>query len=212
MKSFTDGKRVSQLQHFSGTDEPVTLAGVSKNWFHQQGGIRMQRSSPFQIVQGFTLGLLGLTAIVWVVGASGETAERGARLDSRTIPHPDWVQVSGQIERTARVKHDNGTEYVQAIVRPSEGGRVAVDFGPVEATDAVRLEHDDFVHVRGNVRSQDGDLMVIAREIHSEGKVIPIHRNEEMNVPQKDREGRPAGQVATGDSVMPSPAAPIPQR
>ncbi len=172
----------------------------------------MQRSFSCHIVQGFALGLLMVTVGVCARGASAETAERGARLDSRTIPHPDWVQVSGQIERTERVKHHNGTEYLQAIVRPSEGGRVAVDFGPVEATDAVRLEHDDFVHVRGNVASQDGDLMVVAREIYSEGKVIPIHRNEEMNVPEKKIEGGPAGQVTTGDSIKPSPAAPVPHR
>ena len=142
--------------------------------------------------------------MVLVGGASAETAERGARLDSRTIPHPDWVQVSGQIERTVRVQHHNGNEYLQAIVRPSEGGRVAVDFVPVEATRELRLERDDFIHVRGDVTSQDGDLMVIAREIYSEGKVIAINR--------KERDGQPPGQVATGDSVMPSPAAPIPQR
>ena len=172
----------------------------------------MQCYSPFQIAQGFALGLLGLTVTAFAGWASAETAERGARLDSRTIPHPDWVQVSGQIERTARVKHQNGTEYLQAIVRPSEGGRVAVDFGPVEATDTVRLERDDFVHVRGNVKSQDGDLMVIAREMFSEGKVIPINRSEELNVPQKDIDGPPVGQVAAEDSIIPSPAAPIPQR
>lgn len=56
--------------------------------------------------------LAGLTAIVVGLPMSSDgadSARRGSDLDSRTVPHPEWAQISGQIEQTSTVQSKMGT-------------------------------------------------------------------------------------------------------
>jgi len=102
--------------------------------------------------------------------------DQPARLDSRIIPHPDWVQVSGQIEETVTMKPDGQPDQLVAMLQPVEGGRIAVDLGPADKLSAVKLEPREHIHVRGPVLKNGNMRTVIAGEIIAEGKVIPIER------------------------------------
>ena len=80
--------------------------------------------------------LAGLTAIVVGLALSSNganSARRGSDLDSRTVPHPEWAQISGQIEQTSTVQSKNGDASVRTLIRPTEGGHVTVDFGTAAA-------------------------------------------------------------------------------
>ena len=83
--------------------------------------------------------LAGLTAIVVGLPMSPcrrtaqDSARRGSDLDSRTVPHPEWAQISGQIEQTSTVQSKNGDASVRALIRPTERGHVTVDFGTAAA-------------------------------------------------------------------------------
>jgi len=110
------------------------------------------------------------------VASQAGSQEQPARLDSRIIPHPDWVQVSGQIEETVRMKPDGQSDQLIAMLQPVEGGRIAVDLGPADQLTTVRLEPRDHIHVRGPVLKNGNMRTVIAGEIIAEGKVITIER------------------------------------
>jgi len=125
-----------------------------------------------------------------------------ARLDSRTVPHPDWVQVSGQIQETRTAKQADQTDRLIALLQPVEGGRIIVDLGPADQLSAVTLETRDYIHVRG-MAVQTGDTsMIVAGEIIADGKVIPIERSSAQDSAAQS-------QIDPAHSRMsPSPAAP----
>src|SRR5215217_3014136 len=102
--------------------------------------------------------------------------ERSAPLDSRTIPHPNWVQVSGQIAETVTMKPDGQPDQLMARLDPVEGGRVVVDLGPADKLSAVKLEPKDHIHVRGPVLKNGNTRTIIAGEVIADGKVISIER------------------------------------
>ncbi len=138
-----------------------------------------------------------------VVSQAG--SEQPARLDFRIIPHPDWVQVSGQIEETVTMKPDGQSDQLIAMLQPVEGGRITVDLGPADKLTTVKLEPRDHIHVRGPVLKNGNIRTVIAGEIIAEGKVIPIERGAGYAPPvtaPSDGETR---------QMMLSPAAPAVQ-
>jgi hypothetical protein len=130
--------------------------------------------------------------------------QANASLDSRTVPHPEWAQLSGQIEQTSVVSAD-GRESFEAILRPTEGGRVTVDFGTA-ATGSFRPQRDDFIHVRGTAIEREGQVTIVAHEVYAQGKVFSIHRDD--NTRAKGQEPK----SGSGPSIAPSPAAPTPSR
>jgi len=132
--------------------------------------------------------------------------QAAASLDSRTIPHPEWKQISGHVEQTPVVGANRGSESLQAIVDPVEGGRVTVDFGPV-TTGSFRPKARDYIHVRGKAIEREGQVTILAEEVIAEGKVFSIERMEAA--------AQDTGQSTTTDSpvvIPPSPAAPAPSR
>ena len=129
--------------------------------------------------------------------------ERSGPLDSRTIPHPDWVQVSGQIAETVTMKPDGQPDQLMARLDPVEGGRVVVDLGPADNLSAVRLEPKNHIHVRGPVLKNGNTRTIIAGEVIADGKVISIERAL-GSVPQPQ-----AAEGETGHMLL-SPAAPAP--
>ena len=134
--------------------------------------------------------------------------EQPARLDSRIIPHPDWVQVSGQIQETLTMKPDGQPDQLVAMLEPVEGGRIAVDLGPADQLTAVKLEPRDHIHVRGPVLKSGNTRTVIAGEIIAEGKVIPIERPAGYAPPVT----APANEEARHMMLSPAaPAAKIPE-
>lgn len=153
--------------------------------------------------------LAGMTGIIMVLPMPSSGADSGRHsspLDSRTVPHPEWAQISGQIERTSTAGPNNGDASVRAIIRLSEGGHVAVDFGAA-AVSSFRPKMDDFIHVRGEAIEKEGQLIVIAREVYAEGQVFRIPQRDETALEPTGQPGR-----ASGESSPPlSPAAPAPR-
>ncbi len=156
---------------------------------------------------------LAMAAVVLTVAACAHQADRGrpmertmkspspaaTPLDSRTVPHPEWVQVSGQIEETRTVAPGGQQEQLLAVLRPVEGGQVIVDLGPVRALGPIRLQDKDYVHVRGTPAESGRHPMIIAHELIADGKVIEIKRPPDAVPPVA-----PAAPADTGTS----PAAP----
>jgi hypothetical protein len=129
-----------------------------------------------------------------------------AVLVSRTIPHPEWAQISDQIEQTAVIRADRGSESLQTTLRPSEGGRVTFDFGAV-TTGSFRPKANDCIHVRGKAIEQEGHVTILGQEVYAEGKVFSIDRGEAA--------AQDTGQASPADgpgAFPPSPAAPAPSR
>ena len=126
-------------------------------------------------------------------------------LDSRTVPHPEWAQISGQIEQTSELRSKNGDALLRAIMRPTEGGHVTVDFGPAAAS-SFRPKQDDFIHVRSEAIEREGQVTMIAREVYAEGKVFPIQQGDEAAA-----EAAESGAGRSEESLSPSPAAPAPR-
>jgi hypothetical protein len=127
-----------------------------------------------------------------------------AALDSRTIPHPEWAQISGQVEQTSVVKADSGSDTLQATLRLSKGGHVMADFGAVGAG-SYTPKAEDFIHVRGKAVQREGQVTILAEEVYAEGRVHSIHRDETETEPQATASPR-------GGDVPLSPAAPSPHR
>jgi len=127
------------------------------------------------------LGLAGFQAAIPAIGPPGfgamGSAATAAELDSRTIPHPNWVQVSGEIEQTVRVRPEGKREQLVAMVKPVEGGHIAVDLGPAENLKAIHLENKDNIHVRGTPVNSGNTWIIVAGELYADGKVIPIRRD-----------------------------------
>lgn len=111
---------------------------------------------------------------------SARSDGRSAQLDSRTIAHPDWVQVSGHIEETRTITPQGQPAQLLAVLKPVEGGRVIVDLGPVDNLGSVQLQEREYLHVRGNPAQSGQHPMIIAGEIIADGKVIPITRPAEV--------------------------------
>ena len=156
------------------------------------------------------LGLAGFHATLTGVGrpllsqAEPMSLERSGPLDSRTIPHPDWVQVSGQIEETVTIKPDGQPDQLMARLESVEGGRVVVDLGPADKLSAVILQPKDHIHVRGPVLKNGYTRTIIAGELIADGRVISIQRAPE-SIPQPL-----AAEGETGQMIL-SPAAPAPR-
>jgi hypothetical protein len=126
--------------------------------------------------------------------------------DSRTVPYPDWVQVSGQIEQLSVVSAKVGGQHRRATIRPTEGGQIAVDLGPADGNDSFQPKQNDFIHIRGKAIEREGKRTIIAKEVFAEGKIFSIRGNDEEAAAVEDDATSP------GQSVPPSPAAPAPQR
>lgn len=150
------------------------------------------------------------TALIGHGGLMPSQAESGsvksaAPLDSRTVPHPDWVQVSGQIQETRTAKQADQPERLIALLQPVEGGRITVDLGPADRLTALTLDNRDSIHVRGTAVQAGDTRMIVAGEIIADGKVIPIERSSAQRpaaMPEND---------STASPVAPSPAAPSPR-
>jgi hypothetical protein len=132
---------------------------------------------------------------------SAEEQRAQAPLDSRTVPHPDWVQVSGQIQHTAVVKREGGEKNIIAMLAPAEGGRIMVDLGPAENLASVTLDETDHVHVRGKPVPSGGELIIVAGELYADGKIIAIPL-------PKDRSLEATGLALQFEDEPLSPAAP----
>jgi hypothetical protein len=135
-------------------------------------------------------------------GTTASPAREASALDSRTIPHPEWVQVSGQIEETRTVAPGGQQEQLLAVLRPVEGGRVIVDLGPVRSLGSIHLQDNDYLHVRGTPSESGRHRMIIAHEIIADGKVVSVQRPPDA-VPPVTSQSRAEGQE--------SPAAPAAQ-
>jgi hypothetical protein len=151
---------------------------------------------------GAILAVAFTTAGCLVPMVEAENSRPSTSLDSRTIPHPDWVQISGQIDETSVGKSQSGEEYVRAIVRSTEGGRVLVDLGPPRSG-SFEPRHNDFIHVRGKGIEHNGQVTIIANEVYGQGRVFRIERNEQAAAAIADESIAP-----TGQAFAPSPAAP----
>jgi hypothetical protein len=132
------------------------------------------------VVGGAVLGM-ALLQVTWTgvnrpQTSHAESAADASRLDSRTIPHPEWVQVSGQIEETVRMKPDGQNDRLLVLLQPVEGGRVVVDLGAADGLESVRLEEHDYIHVRGTPLQNGKQRTIIAGELIADGKVVPIER------------------------------------
>lgn len=137
------------------------------------------------------------------VPTMGQAAD--VTLDSRTIPHADWVQLSGQIEDSSVISDERG-DRLWAILRPSEGGRVAIDFGPTGGTGGFHAKRDDFIHVRGKAIEKDGNVTIIAKEVFAEGHIFSLKRNDAIAAERDEAIG-----MSGLESFEPSPAAPPPR-
>lgn len=83
-----------------------------------------------------------------VVPRAESAQERSSTgLDSRTIPHPDWVQVSGQIVETVTIQPEG------------QGNQLM-----------------DYIHVRGPALQHGNTKTIIAGELIADRKLIPIQR------------------------------------
>lgn len=131
-------------------------------------------------------------------------------LDSRTIPHGDWVQVSGEIQHTMKVRPEGDQEQLMAMLQPVEGGQIVVDLGPAANLGAVHLQDKDYIHVRGTPLQQGETMMIVAGEIIADGKMIPIQR-ETGHMPSAGAQSGPATAGHATDQFTPSRAAPSPR-
>ncbi|HEU4684051.1 MAG TPA: hypothetical protein VFS39_06075 [Nitrospira sp.] len=150
-----------------------------------------------------------VSAIVVLAVAAGSAVVRAEEktagsLDSRTVPHPEWVQVSGQIQHTATVKREGGAEHVIARLRLPEGGQVMVDLGPAQNVASVSLDQQDYVHVRGLPVQTGEEVTIQAGELYADGKVIHIQQ------PEPSLPGLGSGMARQKDEPPLSPAAPRP--
>jgi hypothetical protein len=90
--------------------------------------------------------MAGTIIILPMSSSAADSGGGGSSLDSRTVPHPEWAQISGQIERTSTIGSNNEDASLRAIIRLSEGGHVTVDFGTA-AGSSFQPKTDDFIHV-----------------------------------------------------------------
>jgi len=139
-----------------------------------------------------------LAVVVTALGGLATLVQAGTirtdpSLDSRTIPHPDWVQISGQIEQTTVVSARNGDQ-LWAILRPTEGGRMPVDLGPAHGKGSFQPKRDDFIQVRGKAIEREGQMTIIAKEIFAEGKLFSIHRTDEATADAGDQVATSTGE------------------
>lgn len=154
------------------------------------------------------LGMAGFQATMTgidrpVVPRAESAQERSSTgLDSRTIPHPDWVQVSGQIVETVTIQPEGQDNQLMAMLQPVEGGRIVVDLGPVDNLGSVRLENRDYIHVRGPALQHGNTKTIIAGELIADGKLIPIQRAPGQEPPAT------AQAAPQFEQMTPSPAAP----
>lgn len=109
--------------------------------------------------------------------SGADSGRHSSALDSRTVPHPEWTQISGQIERTSTVGPNNGDASVGAIIRLSEGAHVAVDFGTAVVS-SFRQQMDDFIRVRGQAIEKEGQVIVIGQRQNesavSGGRIVHV--------------------------------------
>jgi hypothetical protein len=146
--------------------------------------------------------ILTVLAGAWAVPVGAASQAPPWEQDSRTVPHGEWVQVSGEIQQTAKVRSDGGQEQLMALLEPVEGGRIMIDLGPVANLESVQLQDKDYIHVRGTPLQQGDTVMIVAGEIIADGKMLPIRRDQG----QTPRAASPSEKRA--DQVPPHPAAP----
>ena len=156
----------------------------------------------------YLIALVGLTALAaWPTTSEAAALDvPESALDSRTVPHRDWVQVSGEVQQTMKVRPDGEHEQLVAMLRPVEGGRIVVDLGPAANLGAIKLQDKDYIHVRGTPLQQGDTIMIVAGELIADGKLISIQREEKPLPPVSV----PSGQSM--DQVKPHPAAPSASR
>lgn len=152
--------------------------------------------------------LMGVASLPCMAGTWTTTVQGAAldvpesQLDSRTVPHGDWVQVSGEVQQTMTVRPDGEHEQMVAMLQPVEGGQIVVDLGPAANLGSVRLQDKDYIHVRGTPLQQGGTVMILAGELIADGKVIPIQREDKQAPPVRVPSGKSLNQI------KPHPAAP----
>ena len=160
-----------------------------------------------------TLYLIALVSLT--ISTTGPTMAHSAALDvpesaldSRTVPHRDWVQVSGEIQQTMKVRPDGVHEQMVAMLQPVEGGRILIDLGPAAKLGSIKLQDKDYIHVRGTPLQQGETVMIVAGELIADGKLIPIEREEKPLPPAGMPSGPPMNQVKPHPAAPAAPAAP----
>ena len=138
----------------------------------------MPKSTPIRWRQSLLLAVVVVALGGLATFVQAGTTRTNPPLDSRTIPHPDWVQISGQIEQTAVVSARNGDQ-LWAILRPSEGSRMPIDLGPAHGKGSFQPKRNDFIQVRGRAIEREGQVTIIAKEVFAKGKLFSIHRTDE---------------------------------
>jgi hypothetical protein len=102
----------------------------------------------------------------------GKSADKS--LDSRTLAHPEWTQVSGEVEEVQTVsKHDKPGRLVVKL-KAIEGGPIIADLGEAAQLNNLELQQRDYIHVRGHMTKQGNNQVLLARELIADGKVICI--------------------------------------
>jgi hypothetical protein len=100
--------------------------------------------------------------------------------DSRQVPHPDWTQISGEIEERQMVPAGNEENNVDRLIvklKAVEGGPVIVDLGDAARLHGVELQDKDYIHVRGEMTRQGDTQVLVARELIADGKAMTIPRD-----------------------------------
>lgn len=154
------------------------------------------------------VGLMSIAALAMIAGTPSLSRSAAldvppSKLDSRTVPHGDWVQISGEIQQTMKVQPEGGQEHMMAMIQPVEGGQIVVDLGPAASLGSIHLQDKDYVHVRGTPVQQGDRTMIMAREIIADGKMVPIQQEagQTSSASTQSNAARP-------DQVRPHPAAP----
>lgn len=146
----------------------------------------MPKSTPIRWRQSLLLAVVVATLGGLATLVQAGTTRTDPSLDSKTIPHPDWVQIRGQIEQTAVVSARSGDQ-LWAILRPTEGGRMPVDLGPAHGKGSFQPKRNDFIQVRGRAIEREGQVTIIAKEVFTKGKLFSIHRNDEAAADSGDQ-------------------------
>jgi hypothetical protein len=103
-------------------------------------------------------------------GSSATKAEETttSRLDSRNLPHPDWVQVSGEVEGKQMLIREGEPDRLIVMLKAIEGGIVRADLGAASGLEHVELQDHDYIHVRGPMSTRGTNQMLVAGEIIAE--------------------------------------------
>jgi hypothetical protein len=133
--------------------------------------------------------------------------------DSRQVPHPEWTQVSGEIEESQMVAAANDENNVDRLIvklKAVEGGSIIADLGDAARLHGLELQEKDYIHVRGEMTQRRGAQVLVARELIADGKAITISRDRLRRGPA-DVSGL-IDATSDGEQATPkSPAGPGPR-